>query len=105
MDNTSSQGLLADDFRSPYGQSKKRSDIRYVPVSHQPRDGIYNRVPGTETGYPSPAFSSPGLSTLASPGPSKSLEEVKSFSDMKQTDAVRPTPTIDGNPPSTYPIG
>jgi hypothetical protein len=94
MDNPSSRGLLAESLKSPglptssYDRSKEISDVRYVPMSHRTPDGVYNRVPANEAGHPSPAFSSPGLSSLASPGPFKNLEEVKSFSEMKQSDAV-----------------
>lgn len=88
MDNKSSQGLLAgtpDMPSSPFGPSK---DVSYVPISYQAKDGTYSGVPGTEKGHPSPAFSSPGLSSMASPGPFQSLEQVRNFHEMKESDAV-----------------
>lgn len=106
MDNNSSQGLLADSFRSPeiptspYDQRKEHSDIRYLPISHQSQDGMYDRVPGTEAGHPSPA-----LSSLASPGPFKSLEQVRSFHEMKESDVVwspLPFPYPFSPPPLSY---
>jgi hypothetical protein len=95
MDNKSSQALIPDSLRSPgmpdspYGQPKAGSDTRYVPLAHQAGGGIYNRVSNMEATYPSPNFQSPALSSLASPGPFKSMEQVKSFHAMKQNDAVR----------------
>ena len=73
----------------PYAQPKGFSDVHYLPVTNQAQDGSYNNGLNMEAGYPSPNFSSPGLSSQASPGPFKSLEEVRNFHEMKQEDAVR----------------
>lgn len=74
---------------SPHAQLKGFPDVHYLPVTQQKaQDGSYNNGLSMEAGYPSPNFSSPGFSSQASPGPFKSLEEVKSFHEMKQEDAV-----------------
>ncbi|ERF71360.1 hypothetical protein EPUS_03515 [Endocarpon pusillum Z07020] len=73
---------------SPYAQPKGFPDVHYLPVTHQAQDGSHNSGLSMEAGYPSPNFSSPGFSSQASPGPFKSLEEVRSFHEMKQEDAI-----------------
>lgn len=101
MDENSSQGLLGDSLRTPgtrhasHEQHVEQPEVRAVRVSHQRKDGLYNSLSGTEAAYPSSAPLSPDLSTDVSPGPFKSLDEVKSFNHMKSTDTVR----------SSFPLG
>lgn len=90
----------------PFGQGKETSSISYQPINHPSpvADGQqYHQVPMADTSYASPALSSPGMSSLNSPGGFKSLEQVKSYNDMKTSDDVRSFPPEIHHPSSKSP--